>query len=514
MSSPVSHEFHRISVDKVLIPHDRQRREVGNVGEIAESIQRLGLINPITVTRDLRLVAGFTRLSAYQMLGRHEPANLKWKTISAQFVDELEPHQLKLIELEENIRRTDLTWQDESLAILSYYELRGEDYSVAQLAKDTGIGERNVFIRLQVARGIRSGDENVKAAGSLSAAYSVVQRKLNVAAEEETQRFLAAEATPSLQSILDGVPEIGQETPQDAPQSTIAIGQMSPPRPAPRRAPYEDLPDARVGDFKEFAQSYNGPLFHFVHCDFPYGVGHDTSDQGAATKHRTYSDSDSDYWSLVDALVDASPRLLAKNAHILFWFSMVNYTQTQKRFERAGFFVNPFPLIWYKSDRIGIVPDVKRRPRQVYETALLITKGDRPLIAPLPNCVAERANKRHAQHTSEKPEAMLRQFFKMLVDSQTRVFDPTCGSGSALSASIRLGAESVFGMDLDPANIRTATRLCTRARLQEAAGVELVDDEIGRDSDLDELGPTDDELEEIEGERLNLEDISVDDIDL
>lgn len=512
MKSALTHEFKRVAVDQIRVPEKRQREKVSNkVGEIAQSIQRLGLINPITVTRDNTLVTGATRLEAYRMLSRHDPENVRWKTIQVQYVDELEPHQLRLVELEENMARQDLSWKEEALAILDYYEAKGQDveeYTIADLSRDTSLGERMAGIYLQVGRALRAGDENVAASSSVTAAYGIVTRKMSNAAEEETQRFLQAESPESSADAIEDL--IGSAIPAaaNAPQPTISAKPTTRP---------DESSDVITGDFREWASLYEGPKFHFVHCDFPYGVGMDTSDQGAAKKRNVYKDDPSTYWSLVDAFCENAPHILASKAHIMFWFSMATYQETRSRFIRAGFVVNDFPLIWYKSDRIGIVPDVKRRPRQVYETAFLLTWGDRLLISPLPNAVSAPADKRNAQHTSEKPENMLRGFFKMFVDENTRVLDPTCGSGSALSAAVRQGAEAIFGLDLDPQNVKTAQRLITRAKLQLAAGVELVDTDEGVADDKDlsfVLGPSEEELEEIEREDIDIDDLSVDDLDL
>ena len=38
----------------------------------------------------------------------------------------------------------------------------------------------------------------------------------------------------------------------------------------------------------------------------------------------------------------------------------------------------------------------------------------------------------------------------MCVDGNTRLFDPTCGSGSALRAARALGAREVLGLESNP----------------------------------------------------------------
>jgi N6-adenosine-specific RNA methylase IME4/ParB-like chromosome segregation protein Spo0J len=50
----------------------RHRRELGDIASLARSIERLGLLHPVVVTPDGRLIAGERRLEAYKMLGRTE----------------------------------------------------------------------------------------------------------------------------------------------------------------------------------------------------------------------------------------------------------------------------------------------------------------------------------------------------------------------------------------------------------------------------------------------------------
>jgi ParB-like chromosome segregation protein Spo0J len=49
----------------------RHRRDLGDIGPLAESIEKIGLIHPITVTEDGSLIAGQRRLEAFRQLGRN-----------------------------------------------------------------------------------------------------------------------------------------------------------------------------------------------------------------------------------------------------------------------------------------------------------------------------------------------------------------------------------------------------------------------------------------------------------
>lgn len=98
-----------------------------------------------------------------------------------------------------------------------------------------------------------------------------------------------------------------------------------------------------------------------------------------------------------------------------------------------------------KSDGAGILPDPERGPRQIYESCFLGSRGDRKIVRAKSNAYA--APTVRERHMSEKPEPMLRHFFEMLIDQNTVLLDPTCGSGSALRAAESLGAKYVLGLE-------------------------------------------------------------------
>ena len=49
---------------------ERHRREMGNLRDLADSIERLGVLQPIGITIDHQLVFGHRRLEALKLLGK------------------------------------------------------------------------------------------------------------------------------------------------------------------------------------------------------------------------------------------------------------------------------------------------------------------------------------------------------------------------------------------------------------------------------------------------------------
>ena len=144
--------------------------------------------------------------------------------------------------------------------------------------------------------------------------------------------------------------------------------------------------------------------------------------------------------------------VVADSANLIFWFSMDYYSQTCAALIAMGWTVNPFPLIWYKSDNTGIAPDPQRWPRRIYETAQVASRGDRKLTAAgcRGNVVAVPGSRDDAIHISEKPRAMLRHFLSMYCDEYSLALDPTCGSGNAIKVALELGASHALGLEQNP----------------------------------------------------------------
>lgn len=211
-------------------------------------------------------------------------------------------------------------------------------------------------------------------------------------------------------------------------------------------------------EFLDWVRTYSGPTFNFLHCDFPYGVNVFNGKWGDARGDKHYEDTKDVYFALIEGLASNLDRVLSFSSHIMFWFSMTHYEATLREFRRLmpDVIWNEFPLIWHKTDNVGIMPDPKRGPRRIYETALIGTRGDRPIVKPVGNVYGCPTDKTY--HPSTKPEPMLRHFFQMFVDNGSLVLDPTCGGGSALRAAEGMGAQRVLGLERDPEHFANAKR--------------------------------------------------------
>lgn len=408
--------FREIEISKIKILPNRQRKDMKDVDMLAASIKSNGLIHPILIDErdgELILVAGERRLTACKLLG--------WKTIPAQLRDELTSDQAQILELEENVRRSNLTWQEEVEAVAridAIYKSQDKNWTQEKTAAALCVAPFTVSSRLAIARELKDPNSKVHNASSLSTAANIIERKNQRAAQSE----------------LDVITSIMAKNTESKSQQEQTKTELQP---------------IINTSFIEWAKTYSGQRFNFLHCDFPYGIEFDSSEQGGMSAFENYQDSEDVYWELLHSLAENWDTIMAEDSHIMFWFSMKFYSETIKFFKdfipqvKLGY----MPLVWVKSDNKGILPDAKRGPRQIYETALFGYTGDRLIVRAKSNAYSAPTSK--AIHVSEKPIPMLKHFFEMIVDDSTRMLDPTCGSGNALRAASALSAAKVLGLEIN-----------------------------------------------------------------
>lgn len=427
-----SGQFHTVPIDSIIIQRDRRQRkepEESAIAELADSIRRLGLIHAPVITSEGVLVSGECRTTACRRLG--------WTHIPVQLVDDLTEVELLAIELEENVKRRDLPWQDQVAAVSQYHTLmkvENPGWTFNKTSESIGIAERRIRAMLSVADEIEKGNTRVADSPRFSTAEGIVQRAI----ERREEQAL----THMKETVIGKPQDIGAET----------ILNVS---------------------FHDWIQTHEAPRFNFIHCDFPYGIDANTFNQGSAPAHGGYTDTKEAWVQLMLSLAAATKRLTTQSAHLMFWFAMRKrderlYEPTCQALSQMGWDINPLPLVWMKSDGAGILPDPERGPRQIYETCLFGSKGDRKIVGAVNN--AYGAPTVRDRHMSEKPEPVLRHFFRMFVDENTVMLDPTCGSGSALRAAESLNAKFTLGLEIDSEFATLARETLEKSRRLRKAG--------------------------------------------
>ena len=206
----------KIPIEKISVHGSRRSIDAGKVAELAESIRRIGLLHPITITDDHRLVAGAHRLEACRKAGMSE--------IDCCYVVGDSLH-IELAEIDENLIRNDLDAisigelairRDEVLEALGLranvsnkgyagkYEVTGAESApvktTAIIAGEIGMSERVLQENKQLAKNLTPEAKQAIRATELTKTDALKLARM----EPEEQKALAEKiASGAAKSVVD-----------------------------------------------------------------------------------------------------------------------------------------------------------------------------------------------------------------------------------------------------------------------------------------------------------------------
>lgn len=473
---PMSDETKRILVSSILVNREKRQRKKLDTKELEASIAVRGLLQPIIVDRQLVLVAGERRLTACKNLGHPD--------ILCRFVEDLDPIEREIIELEENTQRSDLTWQEQVRATRRIHELYCRltaGWTQEQTGRQLNCTGALVSSHITVAKALEDENPQVMEASGISGAMNILSRaKQRTMGQQLAELLEVTSEMPgfSIEELEDlnlwQISEFQSELTGELPAGAEAVGPYEIIKPQARVMAV--APDVQNLSFLDWAPSYTGPSFNLIHCDFPYGVNLFDGSQGrGAEPQEGYGDTSDVFFELLDCFCKNLPKFASLSCHIMFWYSEKHGQATRETFAAYAPQVKwqDFPLVWLKSDNAGIIADPRHNPRHVYETCLMGSIGDRNVVKSVGDAYHSPSDR--SLHPSAKPEPMLKHFMQMLVDGSTRLFDPTCGSGSSLKAADSLGAQAVLGLEIDSKHFETARDGLKHSRLLRLANAKLGD---------------------------------------
>lgn len=413
-----------INAEDIHVP-ERQRKEFkdGPLLDLAESILRVGLIHAPVITDDNLLVAGERRLRALALLGPTRSYNYggveySYPNVPAHTIPYANERMLFEIELEENLRRVNLTAMEEANAIASLHQLRLEDHP-AQTRKDTA----QEVVRLEGKKDTARAVDEVKVANAIL----VDQFKDDPEVQKAAKVSLAKAAKLAKKKLEIQLIRALQGTDDDSKaHSMFAV---------------------YPGDCIDIMSSWQDSVFDVMLFDPPYGIGANKFGEQAMDLGHQYDDTPEASAILTTAIVKTGRRILKPDAHVLMFCAFELFRFWSDIYEHHGYTVWPRPLIWSKGQQAHApVPDYG--PRYSYECILFASRGSRK-ISKLINDVISVSAVRDKLHAAEKPAELLGVLLDFACKPGDRIIDPTCGSGSIFTAA-RDREVYVTGIEIEP----------------------------------------------------------------
>jgi DNA modification methylase len=420
-------------VDLVQIAPDRQRQEFDPqaMEELKISIEGRGLMHAIVVRETDKgptLVAGERRLRALQDIYaldgviKYNGAFISHGMIPTVTLGELDPLEAEEAELDENLRRRDLTWQELANAHARLHALRQKQVSkdanakllageeplyvkqvqtIADTAKEISGRSDGAFqdnVRKEIIVSRHMANPAVAKAKNLDEAWKVLKRSEQAEANRELAAKVGATFTSDLHRAYHG--------------NCITIMQSL------------------------FEQDYRCDV---ILTDPPYGMGADLFGDGGGKMNgidHQYNDSYEDWQKLMageQGWCRWSYCMAKPQAHAYVFCDIDRFHELKAMMEKAGWYVHRTPLIDYKTDS-GRVPLPDRGPRRQWEMILYAIKGDKPVTHIYPDVIPCQADP-NMTHGAQKPVALYANLLKRSVKPGDLVLDPFSGSGTVFPAA-------------------------------------------------------------------------------
>jgi ParB family chromosome partitioning protein len=203
----------QIKISEVILD-DRIRRDYGAVDELADSICQYGFIHPPAIDQNKTLVAGGRRFTAIGEIMKREPKEDWHETIKQMratgvlelgitfsFKPTISVDHLGELELEENVQRKQMSWQEYCIGVAKVHKLKqnkaalnSESWGNRQTANLFKISNGKVAYVLEVAKHLTNNDSPLWHCDSITDAI----QRLAALKLEEYNRAIASQSVANL----------------------------------------------------------------------------------------------------------------------------------------------------------------------------------------------------------------------------------------------------------------------------------------------------------------------------
>lgn len=431
----------KVQINKVIVKSNRQRQTYTQQGmdSLKESMTKFGQLHPLVVVRlpddnefnlesggcdcgqpntnesnphsskcngtYYQLVSGERRLTAAR--------ELAWNFVEIKEKVHLSDLELEEVELDENLQREDLSWQELVKAKQRVWVIRAQLYgdTVKEAAEHIGISHGSLWEDATLAQAIEEVPELAKSKNKTQAMNKLRLLKRRIGLTELASR-----------------------------DSLVVEGNVD----------YSSR--VLLGNCIELIKGIKDESISLVLTDPPYGINLDIMETKKGNLHPTiYSDDHQEIMEVVRLAATEAYRVLKPDSHAYFWFDIKAHATVLSFLQEIGFKVDPVPLIWVKNTP-GQTNHPDSRWASGYEACFFCLKGKRPLLKQGATNVLRYDTVPPAQkiHPVEKPYLLLQQLIEASTVADEIVLDMFGGSGSTAEAAIRSGRDFIL-MERDPA---------------------------------------------------------------
>lgn len=416
----------KVKVNQIKVD-ERYRKDLGDIDELKRSIEEDGLISPIAVRETdngYELLAGERRLTAVRQLG--------WPEIEVRLYEgELTELKRKQIELEENINRKDMTWQEEAFLKREIHNLRlaihgkktstspnADGWSLRDTAKLMGVTHPMITNDIKLAEAVESFPE-----------YDWQNCKTRADAQKQLKKLTKTLTRHDAVEAFEKTKSNKSKFLQEIANSYI------------------------LGDFFELVKKVPDNFADWVEVDPPYAIDLKQVKKDFNNKYVSYNEIDKNvYPEFLENSLKQCYRILKPSGWAIFWFGPDPWFQPViDTIRSVGFKCFAVPGLWRKPNGQTMQPNT--RLANCYEMFFYAYKSDGALNKPGRSNIFEFPPMHESKkwHPTQRPLELMCELLETFSAPGSQGVVPFLGSGVTLLAAAQT-SRNCFGYDNDPNN--------------------------------------------------------------
>jgi DNA modification methylase len=404
---------------KAIVDAERIRTDLGDIDGLCTSIQKFGIIQPIVLGRinnEVVLIAGGRRLTALKRLNFHTLEHGRHYIWNDE--DKVAPDvklHFKAMEIEENVKRKDLSWQEQVEGKRQLLQIMQTIHGVAKpgptFKDEKGFGTNRLAAMLGEAQSNTSRD--------LQLAEAMAQIPGLKNAETKAQAFTQLK-------ILGAVVSMHRTATTNAEHGVVEKSFTF----------YEQ-------DFQLASTPGTVPneSVDLIWTDLPYGADIQNMSM-KSSDGATFDDGKIEAISILPKIATESFRVLRNDRFVVFCFGFDIYYELVTCLRLAGFNVALVPFIWVKNTKSTENP--LSLYSNCYEPLLVARKGSPVFLRPGRGNVLSIPVVQDRLQIVQKPTDLIKEFLRDMIAPGSTVVDWCCGTGSTGVACHELGMRSIL----------------------------------------------------------------------